>query len=318
MPYKKTTMKKVTTMIALFFFLLSQSVAVAGNRSSRKALLDKLDQLDRLDFDRELSEFNQCFTKLDTGCAREHLQKAKLYSVDTEDTTKIKKLNTMIDGVEYVIKSAKCIKSHSFTCAKNNMEKAEKIDGTETYRTLLRTNRQRYLAEKADYDREQQRLAETRRNSSHSYGRHPYQPSRGAATAGALLGAAVVIGGLAKLAQAVLGSGSSNSGSTHHDATAIIPPFSSCDELYNNCKAICNGKSDRTPILSLYIGDKGKCEDKCTDAMVTCERQRDGSTDTLSDDYAIRGKYCTAICVGTRDEYGCREKCRNNYNFWGW
>ena len=289
-------MKKFTTMIALFFFLLSQSVAVAGNRSSRTALLDKLDQLDRLDFDRELSEFNQCLTKLDTGCAREHLQKAKLYSVDTEDTTKIKKLNTMIDGVEYVIKSAKCIKSHSFTCAKNNMEKAEKINGTETYRTLLRTNRQRYLAEKADYDREQQRLAETRKKSSHSYGRHSYQPSRGAATAGALLGAAVVIGGLAKLAQAVLGSGSSSSGSTHHSYSSSNKLSRS--EFTRKCRrALCSsGSSGRT------------CRDQCVDAA---------SDYAYGEDEDGLGSICAAVCNHSfsTQNYGCMEKCRSKYSY---
>ena len=303
-------MKKVTTMIALFFFLLSQSVAVAGNRSSRKALLDKLDQLDRLDFDRELSEFNQCFTKLDTGCAREHLQKAKLYSVDTEDTTKIKKLNTMIDGVEYVIKSAKCIKSHSFTCAKNNMEKAEKIDGTETYRTLLRTNRQRYLAEKADYDREQQRLAETRKNSSHSYGRHSYQPSRGAATAGALLGAAVVIGGLAKLAQAVLGSGSSNSGSTHHSRT--IGRFTSCRQLTASCEDHCNNRSNKAYTVgpfSLRESDRDTCVDKCHTLEIDC----DGGA---LNEYVLRHYYCQAIYTGASNAYELGKRCENNFNFW--
>ena len=296
MPYKKTTMKKVTTMIALFFFLLSQSIAVAGNRSSRTALLDKLDQLDRMDFDRELSEFDQCFTKLDTGCARKHLQKAKLYAVGAEDTTTISKLTTMIDGVDYVIQSAKCIKSHSFTCAKNNMEKAEKIDGTETYRTLLKTNRQRYLAEKADYDREQQRLAETRKNSSRSTGRGSYQPSRGAATAGALLGAVVVVGGLAKLAQAVLGSGSSSSGSTHHSYTSSNKLSEL--EFSRKCqRALC------------FSGSSGRnCRDRCRTAA--------GDYTYGHDEDGLDG-ICAAVCNHSfsTQNYGCMEKCRSKYSY---
>jgi hypothetical protein len=134
---------------------------------------------------------------------------------------------------------------------------------------------------------------------------------------GLAVGTYIAKEGFKYLLQAFLANSDNNS--SPNSQQVVIPPFTSCNELQQNCENICQGKSDNSPVFSLSIrGDKGKCEDKCIGAVVACEHQRDGDNSSIFDDISIRSHFCSAICSGADNSYSCEDKCKSNYDFWGW